>query len=94
MRGKRTVRQHLLAHWKSSGRKPKALTDHGECPAGFEDLMETFQRLSRQRPRSMGAEPITHTQIAAFQQLEGVSLRPWQVQAIEQLDAFWRAEQQ
>lgn len=53
--------------------------------------MDAFLRLSRQRPLSMGIDPITHADIDAFQRLEGVRLRPWQVQAIEQIDAFWRA---
>jgi len=48
-------------------------------------------RLTLPRERFTSAQD---TQIAAFQQLEGVSLRPWQVLVIEQLDAFWRAEQQ
>nr|WP_279588205.1 hypothetical protein [Luteibacter anthropi] len=41
----------------------------------------------------MGAEPISHADIDAFQRLEGIPLRPWQVQVIEQLDALWRAGQ-
>lgn len=84
------MREHLHAHWKSSGKKPAALTKHGECPEGFEPLMDAFHRLSRQRRRSMGAEPLSHTEIEAFQRLEGLAMRPWQIQAIEQIDAYWR----
>ena len=79
--------------WKASGKKPAALTKHGSCPAGFEGLLGTFHRLSRQRSRAMGPEPISHADIDAFQRLEGIPLRPWQVQVIEQLDALWRAGQ-
>nr|WP_325345342.1 hypothetical protein [Xylophilus sp.] len=52
--------------------------------------MDAFHRLSRQRRRSMGAEPLSHTEIEAFQRLEGLTMRPWQIQAIEQIDAYWR----
>jgi len=93
VRGKQTARQILTKHWKATGKKPRQLTDHGECPEGFDSLMDTFYRLCRQRPRAMGMDPISHTEIDAFQRLEGLSLRPWQVQAIEQIDAFWRAVQ-
>lgn len=68
-----------------------ALTAHGACPEGFGFLVDVFRRLSRQRCRSTGVDPITLGDIDAFQRLEGVSLRPWQVQAIEQIDVLWRA---
>jgi hypothetical protein len=95
--GDKTRREHMEAYWKATGRKPKPLQDAGECPDGFGPVWRTFCRLSQARGVGMANEPISYADIAAFQGVAGVRLRPWQVELIERLDGLWlgmRAEWQ
>jgi hypothetical protein len=37
----------------------------------------------------MGPQPIGYADIAAFAALSGITIAPWQLQAIEHLDGLW-----
>jgi hypothetical protein len=40
----------------------------------------------------MAVQPISYSDMDAFQRLHGVKLAPWQVEAIELVDALWLAQ--
>lgn len=90
MTGGKTVKEQLLAVWKATKRKPKEL-DYGDIPEGFTPTWDAFCRLSRRRQVGMGPSAIGYADIAAFAALSGITIAPWQLQAIEHLDGLWLA---
>jgi hypothetical protein len=83
------LRQHLLAAWKATGEKPQAL-DTPPAPDGQRHLLAWFHDLAA--GRSMGYAqpcPITWAEMAAWQQMQGLPLEPWEAQVLRRLDQLW-----
>lgn len=79
--------------WKATGKRPPKLTEHGECPEGFGPVWQAFGKLSARRQYGMGPLSISYADMDAFQRLYGITLHPWQVEAIEAVDRLWMQQQ-
>lgn len=63
-------------------------------PAAVVYLWATFIRLHNRRgSNGMGPNPITWADIESFMRLSGVSLAPWEIEIIEDLDGVFFAQQ-
>src|SRR5690606_7242751 len=63
-------------------------------PDGLGYLWRMFRRLSARRGgNGFGVNPIRHSDIEAFCRLTRMQLDPWEVEAIEDLDGLFLAEQ-
>lgn len=86
------MRWHLEKVAAATKRRPKELDAHGVCPSGFDAVWDAFLKLSRRRQCGMGPQPISYVDMDAFQRLHGITLAPWQVEAIELADGLWLAQ--
>jgi hypothetical protein len=68
-----------------------------ECPPfplALEYIWRIFKRLARRRTSNgFGSNPITWSDIAAFEVHSKFPLKPWEIEIIEDLDDLDRAEQ-
>lgn len=82
-----TMREHLAAVWERTEIEPSRLATAPELPVELSQLWEDFMHLHARRG-SDGFSParITDLQIDAWQRLHGISLRPWQIDAIYKAD--------
>lgn len=80
-----TEREHLVAAWRVTGRRPKEF-DGAEIPQAAQPLWEAFLELHHARAVGFAPEPISFSDLVAWQQATGVSLSPWEVSTIRELD--------
>lgn len=84
----RPLRDHLESIARQTGVVPEQLADAPDCPEGCERLWRDFLELHSMRgmiPVAGGApipSRITFHDIDAMQRVRGVTLRPWQVNAV------------
>lgn len=52
-------------------------------------IWQAFGKLSSRRQCGMSVQAISYADMDAFQRLYDVTFHPWQVEAIERLDALW-----
>lgn len=80
-----TLKEHLVAVWERSGRKPAKLADAPVCPAP--GLWRDFLDLHNCRSYGQGGpSPITFLELDAWQRVKGVSLEPWELDCIRVAD--------
>jgi hypothetical protein len=88
-----TYRQHLEAAAKQGD--PEAeweLASQPPLPVGMDHVWGYFMDLHQTRPAGgFGPGRIPRTEIAAWQDQEGIALQPWEIRAITVLDAAWIA---
>lgn len=85
-----TIRQHLHAAWRSTGRRPADL-DTPAAPESLHYLMTWFDQLAGGRAEGLnGPQPITWPDMQAWAQLLQIPLQPWQAGVLRQLDSLWR----
>lgn len=83
------LRAHLMNVWRQSGIKPPEL-DVPLLPIEAAHLWAWFNELSMRRTWSdRGPNPITWSDVLAWQQLTGKKPAPWEVQAMLSLDAIF-----
>lgn len=62
-------------------------------PLALAYLWVTYRRLRRRKGSSFGPGPIEWPDIDAFLRLSGVSLAPWEIEVIEELDDLFLSAQ-
>jgi len=72
-----TIKGHLQAVWKHTGRKPKELVDHGDCPADMDYLWAWFLEIK---------PPLTYTEMAHWQTLTGRKLKVWEATVLMRIN--------
>lgn len=83
---------HLASAWERSGKEPRRLVEAQELPAGLELLWDDFLELHSARGSTgFGPARITFVDIDAWQRVNGVTLRPWQIEAIRRADNAYLA---
>lgn len=94
----RPLRDHLKSQWRQTGVMPDQLAQAPQCPEGLEPLWQDFLDLHCMRGSSgFGPSRITYHDIDAMQRVRGITMPPWQVQAITAADAAFfevRSEEQ
>ena len=81
------MRVTLLDVERQTGKTPKELADLPEQPEGTEFVWQMFNELSMTRGVGLaGALPITYGEIDAYQRVTGLTLQPFELQAIRELD--------
>jgi hypothetical protein len=84
-----TLREHLIAAWRMTGKMPAQLAEAPELPPLAAHVWGYFAELSRFRGRNgtlRGANPITPTGIKDWCWLSRTTLQPWEIRAIARLD--------
>lgn len=77
-----SLRAHLLAEARATGKPDPALT--ARVPPAGAALWRTFTQL---RGRGTGLSAgVTHGELAAWQQLHGVALTPWEIDTLLAMD--------
>lgn len=77
----------MLAAERATGKRPPEL-DVPPLPSHARQVWHTFLALHRKRRSGMSApEGIADSEILSWQHLHGVRLSPWELQAIDELDA-------
>lgn len=81
-----TLRTHLVAAWRFTGRQPKEL-DVPPLPAAVRAVWNVFCELDETRGgNGFGVDPINEARLVGWQQLHGVRLSPWEIKQIQKLD--------
>lgn len=79
--------EHLAAVWDRTGVEPARLRDAPELPVSMLPLWEDFLELHQSRGSTgFGPARIGFADIDAWQRVRGVTLAPWQVDAIRRAD--------
>jgi hypothetical protein len=92
-----TLRETLQGLIKRTRNEPRraeyeAVLRCPPLPAALEYLWSVFCRLSARRGGTgFSISPISWAEIEAFTRLTGVSLAPWEVRLIEELDDMFRS---
>lgn len=82
-----------MAQYRITGKMPKMLLEAPALPVGLEDLWGWFVQLHDSRGSSgFGPARISHLDLFAWQQVSGVSLAPWEVEAIRRADNAYLAD--
>lgn len=81
--------EHLQAIERQTGVTPQMLVDAPSLPEGCEELWRIFNELHACRAWPYGPQRITYADIDAFQRVSGVSLQPWERDAIRRADAAY-----
>lgn len=85
------MRDHLQAVARNTGRIPEALRQE-PVPAPAAALWDAFVSLSGAAGAGMGGPaPISFGDLAAWQQISGVCLSPWEADTLIDLDRAARA---
>lgn len=85
--GKGTLRDQLQSVYRQTGRMPAQLADAPELPDGLLYLWGWFMRLCAARGSSgFGPNPLSYAELDAFARLMGVTLQPWEVDTLRDLD--------
>ncbi len=86
------VREHLEAYKRQTGRVHPTLMNAPALPSGCEPLWNDFLALSFSRQSGgYGPSAIALTDIEAFQRLEGIQFRSWELRAIRAADREYLA---
>lgn len=86
------MREHLANYQKQTGKVHPRMAEAVELPDGLETLWSDFLELHSSRgSNGFGPSRITFTDIDAWQRVNGVKLRPWQVEAIRRADNAYLA---
>ena len=84
-----TLREHLIAVWKSKGKAPRQLEGH-ELPEHASHVWGYFLDLHSQRQGNGFSEGrITATMIKDWSQVYCVDLDLWEIKAINRIDGAW-----
>lgn len=59
------------------------------CPKGAESVWSAFGQIGRSRPSGFGVSPVSLVEIEAWQRLFGVTLTPWEIETIIEVDAVF-----
>lgn len=86
-----TLKGHYEQAWKTSGKRPAGLTDTSP-PPDLDYLWEWFWELDHSRDRSMSISPITYAELHYWQRIKGVTLKPWELDAIRMMDTAYCSE--
>ena len=81
-----SLREHLNAVAERSGELPARLRDAPRCPDALTYLWSLFVRLRARCTPSMGVARILYTDFAAFMQVTGQRLSPWEIGVLERVD--------
>jgi hypothetical protein len=81
-----TLRTHLQRA-AETGRVDERLFN--SCPKGAESLWSAFGQIGRSRPSGFGVAPISLVEIESWQRLFGVTLTPWEIDTIIEVDAVF-----
>lgn len=88
-----TLRAQYESHWRQSGEMPDQLI-YEPCPEELKYLWELYQKIAGGRDGGgFGIAPLTWLNIEAWSRLSRVSLLPFEVEAITQLDVVFRNSQ-
>jgi hypothetical protein len=83
---------HLLAVERQTGVRPQILADAPSIPSGCEELWPIFNQLHACRgSNGFGPSRISFVDLDAWQRLNGVRLRPWEIEAIRHADGAYLA---
>jgi hypothetical protein len=89
-----TVLEHLEAYERQTGKVHPMLLDAPRLPEGCEQLWPIFSELHSCRGNyGFGPCRITYADIDAFQRVSGVTLRPWELEAVRKADAAYLEKQ-
>lgn len=84
----KTLRQHLQSIHRQTGRMPEQLANAAPLPDGCDALWLDFMALHQMRSSNgFGPSRITYSDMAAMQDVRGVTLEAWEVDAIRAADA-------
>lgn len=84
------LRVHLQSIHRQTGVMPDQLAEAATLPEGLEGLWRTFLDLHQTRAAGMsGPSRITFSDIDAMQRVTGVTLEPWEVDAIRAADSAY-----
>lgn len=82
-----TVLEHLQALERKTGKTPQALLDAPVLPEACVELWDIFKELHACRGSTgFGPACISYGDIDAFQRVTGVTLQPWELEAIRRAD--------
>lgn len=81
-----TLREHLMAAYRSTGVMPAALANAPELPEPCTFLWQDFMKMHGRRGGSMGPERLTYVEMDAYQRTHRLAFTPWQLDAIERAD--------
>ncbi|MGI0119685.1 phage tail assembly chaperone [Zooshikella sp. RANM57] len=76
------LKKQLLQVYKTTGKKPKELTEQPECPRELEYILQWWLEVR-------GSEPLTFTELQNWSQLTHKNLRAWEVDLIRSLDRIY-----
>lgn len=83
-----SLREHLEKVEQTTGKRPAKLDEEPEIPDSAEYLWLLFWELNGRRTGSgFGGNPITYADLLAWMNIHGISLTPWEVQTLMELDA-------
>lgn len=86
------MREHLQVAFERSGKLPARLAEARELPDGLDLLWDDFLELHGSRGSTMaGPARISFMDIDAWQRVNRVTLRPWQIEAIRRADTEFMA---
>jgi hypothetical protein len=81
-----------MSVWEKTGREPDALANAPALPSGMERLWQDFAELHDSRGSSgFGPMRITFGDLDAWQRIQGVTLAPWEINAIRKADNAYLA---
>jgi hypothetical protein len=82
------LREHLEAVHKSTGRHVPEL-DVPDLPVACRGAWDVFLELHARRGGGFGPAPIDEARLCGWQQLHGVRLTPWEIEAVSLVDTAW-----
>ena len=87
------LKVHLERAWRATGRMDPLLAEHRRAvlPPAIEPLWRLFVELSGTRLAGEALQPITCTEIEAWQRLQGVRLTPWEADTLLAMDRALRS---
>lgn len=72
-----STKTHLNNIWKSTGRKPKELDEHGDCPENLAYIWGWYCELQ---------SPVNYTELAHWQSIMRRSLSHWEAELLISID--------
>lgn len=84
----KTLRDHLEAAERSTGRRPADL-DVPPLPPACADVWQLFLQLRQRSGGGFGPQPLDEPRLLAWCQLHGQRLTSWEVETIFGLDNVW-----
>jgi len=81
-----SLKDHLEQIERQTGKKPKDLIPPVEFPVEVAHVWSAFLTLSRRRSAGMSGNPLSFSEIKTWMELTHTELKPWEVEAITDLD--------